>query len=376
MPRLSHAHLNSLKHWHLKWLHSALPTRPPKPQKPCLLLYLDKAVLIAIGEYVSLVDQVCLSLSCKKLYLMLKESRENKDLEFPRLLDLRIPILCVNSPDVPRNQLLLRLENRQWSYCAECLMLHPRREFRKVSLRRPPSQRACTDFAGIVDLCPCIALTVRDRERIFERLKSAVRPDRNEFGPFNCFFVNGEASLGHSCARNGRLRDEASVVVHLRINTSGELEAILRYTLPDCSMDAHVLAEPIFACPHQDLQSLACTDKTTKVCSRCETFIFKSMAPAENLIVFEVIRCLGSVPWPADPVWMNQCRLSGHWYSHNELYWWRSQELERNMQGELGQWERSYCLQQRALLQKEREAAQRLLLLNTALLNSLSVIWP
>lgn len=371
MPR------NSSKN--LKWLHSALQIHRSRTRKFPNILDLAEKVLYNICRCLPLVDQVCLSLTCKKLYWMFGTIGKHEDLAFPRLLAIRIPILCVNSPDVVRNRLLRRLENRHWAYCAECLKLHPRKEFGRGSLRHSAWRRACTDHAGIVDICPCISLTVRDREKIFERLKSPVKPAKIEFGAFRFFFVNGNSSLGHSCTKSGSSRGDVRVIVHLRINPSGELEAVLNYTLRDCSLDAHLLAEPIFACPHQDLQSLACTDKATKICQRCETFIFKSVAPEEDAITFEVLRRLGSSPWPADAVWMNQCRLNGHWFSHYELYWWRSQELHKSLEGEIGQWERNYCLKQRALfqkslVQKKRQYAQSLLLPVIGLLPLFSVV--
>lgn len=359
----------------LKRLQSALQIHYLRQQRSSALVSQEKAVLNRICKYLSIVDQVCLSLSCKTLYAKLGEIAKNSQLAFPRLLHIRIPIFCVNSPSVPRNQLLVRLQDRHWSYCSECLKLHPRREFKRWLLPSSPWRRSCSDHAGIVDICPCISLTVRDREKIFERLKSSVKPEVSKFGAFNSFFVNGIASLGHSCAENGVSEGDARVVVHLRINNSGELEAILRYTLHDRSIRLHLIAEPIFACPHQDLQSIACADKATKICSRCETYIFKSISRSENAIYFEVIRNLGSIQWPADGTWIKQCRLTGPWFSHNDLYWWRSQELEKKMHGELAQWERSYCLQQRILLQKakEREAAKSLFQANTDLLASLAV---
>lgn len=362
---------------HLKRLQTAIQAHYPRTARSSALVSQDDAVLSRICKYLSVVDQACLSLSCKTLYCKLGEIAKHSQLAFPRLLKIRIPILCVNSPNVPRNQLLIRLQDRHWSYCSKCLKLHPRKEFKRWLLLSSPWRRACSDHAGVVDICPCISLTVRDREKIFERLNSSVKPEKSAFGAFNSFFVNGIASLGHSCAENGVSEGDARVVVHLRINNSGALEAILRYTLSGSSVNAHRLAEPIFACPHQDLQYIACADKATKVCSRCETYIFKSVSPKENSITFEVIRNLGWVKWPADDTWINQCRLTGHWFAHNALYWWKSQELEKSMQGELAKWERNYCLQQKALLQKEkeRETAKSLFQANTDLLVSLAVVF-
>lgn len=63
---------------------------------PCL----DERILEKIYQYLSLVDQVCLSLSCKDLFSLFGKRVKHKDLKFPRPLRIRNPILCVNSPHV------------------------------------------------------------------------------------------------------------------------------------------------------------------------------------------------------------------------------------------------------------------------------------
>lgn len=83
-------------------------------------------ILLDIYELLSLVDQVCLSLSCKRFFVLFGTAVKREELFFPRLLHIRIPKLCMNKPEVPRHQLLIRLENDRWEYCALCLSLHPR----------------------------------------------------------------------------------------------------------------------------------------------------------------------------------------------------------------------------------------------------------
>lgn len=126
----------------------------------------DERILELIFQNLSLIDQVCLSLTCKKFFGLFGTIAKHQDFQFPRLLRIRNPILCVNSTtiNVPRNELLLRLENRRWAYCANCLKLHPRKEFARHLLRKSALERSCTYYAGIVDLCPCISLTIRDQD--------------------------------------------------------------------------------------------------------------------------------------------------------------------------------------------------------------------
>jgi hypothetical protein len=87
------------------------------------------------------------SLSCKELFGLFGTIVKHKDLEFSRLLRIRNPILCMNSQDVLRNQLLLRLENCRWAYCAKCLKLklHPWKELTRHQglLRKSALKRSC-----------------------------------------------------------------------------------------------------------------------------------------------------------------------------------------------------------------------------------------
>lgn len=129
------------------------------------LLSLDDSLLSKIYHHLPPIDQVCLALSCKRLYAGSEKARRHEDVIFPRLLQTRIPILCVNSKDVPRNQLLLRLENDNWKYCSRCLKLHPRTEFGPLSQIILPLKRSCDENAGVVDICPCYSYTLRDGEK-------------------------------------------------------------------------------------------------------------------------------------------------------------------------------------------------------------------
>lgn len=101
------------------------------------ILSLGDSALGEIYQYRPIVDKACFALSCKRLYGLFSASLKQAEFEFPRLLKIRIPILCVNSHFVARNKLLLRLESPSWLYCGRCLKLHPRKEFDQVSLSRP-----------------------------------------------------------------------------------------------------------------------------------------------------------------------------------------------------------------------------------------------
>ena len=330
----------------LRLLHSFWKKVP----KYSATLFLDELIFQKIYQHLSLVDQVCLSLSCKELFGLFGTIVKHKHLEFPRLLRIRNPILCVNNQDVLRNQLLLRLENRRWAYCAKCLKLHPRKEFTRLLLRQPALERSCTYYAGIADLCPCISLTIRGRNQLVKILKSPAKPATTKYGPFEYELDDGgHPSLGHCCLFSTRSGYDVRVALVLFINGT-ELCVAARHTISFSSASAHLTAEPTFACPHQDLLSLVPGNQAakdphlyqaltsskphqgllslvpgklvSKSCPMCVTLITKyDLSEDINQAVFWVIRNLGSCDWPADRLWLDQCRLTGAWFSHNEKYW-------------------------------------------------------
>lgn len=202
-----------------------------KVRKDSFILSLDERILAKIYQYLPLVDQICLSISCKKFFGLFGTIVKHKDFTFPRLLSIRVPILCSRSKDVPRNQLLLRLENHRWAFCSRCLKLHPRGEFEQDSLKSPAFRRACTYWAGIVDLCPCISLTVRERWRVIQYLRSPT-PGVTQYGPFRLEFTRDEEpNLLHNCSTGSKAGGKVDSILTLSLNTSGDLILSTQYTL-------------------------------------------------------------------------------------------------------------------------------------------------
>lgn len=300
------------------------------------ILYLDERIFQNIYLHLSLVDQFCLSLSCKELFGLFGTIVKHKDLEFPRLVRIRNPIQATL-----QNQLLLRLENRRWAYCAKCLKLHPRKEFTRHSLRQSALERSCTYYAGIADLCPCISLTIRGRDQLIKILKSKplAKPAKTKYGPFEYVTDKRLSTLGHSCLFSTRPGYDIRVALVLFI-IAGQLCIAARHTISFASSDTHLTAEPTLACPHQDLLSLVPGNQTakdlhvyqalissklhqdilplipmnlfSKACPTCQTLIAEyALSEAINQRVFWVVRNLGSCEWPADRPWLDQCRLPG-----------------------------------------------------------------
>lgn len=303
------------------------------------IISLGDDLLTKIYEYLPLVDKACLSLTCKRLFGLFGTVTKNTQFVFPRLLYIRVPILCVNSEDVPRNQLLLRLENRRWAYCADCLKLHPRKEFTRSSLGSPAPERRCSPFAGIVDICPCNSLTLRQRDHIIELLESPTTQPGMEYRTFR-FERNEQPKMVHDCSFRFKFGCRVHCSIHLSVKPSDGLAMSTRYTICFSPAKSRLTVDPIFACPHQDLMSLIRQKRMSEFCPRCWTVILRSPRRANypGQEIFGVRRVLGDARCPTDgvgvlgrqSVWRESYRLTGTryltdsepWYSPASIYPW------------------------------------------------------
>ena len=293
-----------------------------KSKKRPTLPTLERSILLKIYEHLTLVDRACLSLSCKSLFRIFGTVLKHAEFTFPCLLQIRIPILCVNSERVPRNQLLLRLENRYWAYCAKCLRLHPRHEFNGFSLHHPPKQRSCRKGAGIVDICPCTAWTIRDRAHIVDLLKSPDTPSKFRFGQFE-FDRDDRPRFTHCCSFGSGSDYIVQAAFALIIDDSNFLGLYARYTIYFSSPKTYLTAEPVFCCPHHTLASMVNTKTPRQICSICRTVVIKrnALSRGRMKVVFNVIRALGTCEGGAGSSWVGNCRLTGARLRDNDIYW-------------------------------------------------------
>jgi hypothetical protein len=279
------------------------------------LFVLPECLLRDIFELLQPVDQACLSLSCKLLLYLFGSVLKREEFCFPRLLHIRFPRLCLNKPSIPRNQLLVRLEDARWRVCGACLRLHPRKEFPKSSLKKPPLQRRCMTYAGIVDLCPCLSLTFRDRARIVKLLKlqrahddALIKPD-----PLRLFQLGaneqGEPCLSHSCSVVNDARVQGELQTMLFLGQSGRLLMQSQYHI-QAQFDRLLMRDGhIPVCPHREItSSLKIHHRKFWKCFDCDTWAKVCPQLQVNLAVVDVTRILGSSDWPADDVWFKQCR--------------------------------------------------------------------
>jgi hypothetical protein len=293
-----------------------------KGLKPPVLPCLESTILSRVFEYLSLVDRACLTLSCKAFFRLFGAVLKQVEFAFPRLLQIRIPILCVNSEDVPRNQLLLRLEDYYWAYCGKFLKLHPRHEFKEYALHNPPIQRRCIKGAGIVDICPCTAWTVRERERCVKILKSPKPPSKSRIRQFE-FERDGQPRYTHHCSFSSGDDWTVQAAFVLTVDNHNMLGLHARYTIEFSSPKTYLTAEPAFYCPHHTLASMIKMNDPRQRCFQCHTVAIKQDAPSKDRkkVGVTVVRPLGKCDKAADSFWLGNCRLTGVHLRENDVYW-------------------------------------------------------
>lgn len=311
----------------------------PSRTKPSLTALPNK-ILVEIFQYLPLIDQASLALTCKSFHFIFSAVFENELFRFPRLYQLRLPHLY---PDGiiklgrTRQQFLRRLQDKRVRYCAKCMKLHRRETFAHPTYTGPMIYREfCWTEAGVVDLCPCVALTIHDKNRIVCHLrrmtkgKPVVLKDGLErfFVLGSCrgvvttdghgSLVSGRAptqapahapALVHCCAVSSHAFVEARVRTVLYIGRKGMLIAETDY---EVSTDARVMEWQLdddgFADAHYNLLWAMRTSEMGLLLGG-EGHGHDDGVKDKKQVSFSVKRNLGSCELPADRHWSKQDRL-------------------------------------------------------------------
>ncbi|KAG2417705.1 hypothetical protein HFD88_008924 [Aspergillus terreus] len=83
-------------------------------------------LLSLIFELLPLPSKVCFALSSKRMYRLFGTIVKDDRLVYPRLFSSKKFPIPLNRSDIPRNQLLIQLEDQRFAFCSVCLKLHPR----------------------------------------------------------------------------------------------------------------------------------------------------------------------------------------------------------------------------------------------------------
>lgn len=118
-------------------------------------------VLNGIVAHLSKVDQVCLALTCKPLWICFQSNLEAQNLELSRFIPDESRSRCSGTfYSAPRVELLHQIQNKRWKLCRMCWKLHRISALGSskilVSKGALPYKPSCMPFAGMIDICPCL----------------------------------------------------------------------------------------------------------------------------------------------------------------------------------------------------------------------------
>lgn len=262
--------------------------------EPMSIYSLEDGLLASVYQYLTLVDQVCLALSCKKAFSQYRVFAKDNSILPPQPTDYCLPLSFVTSGNKLRKELLIRLENSRWAYCAECLLLKPRKLFTPDELKAPSLERCCKRYDGIIELCSCFNFTRRDRKNFFDLLQSPITTPGVRYGRFG-FQRDGDRIDGHLCPFHSNSGREVEVYTKISISKWRSLVLDVWYLMRLSSSDPFLAAVPLFACPHLDLIPLVHTAGDYTRCYRCFAGVWrepKSVNRADS-VTFHVFRPLG-----------------------------------------------------------------------------------
>ena len=272
-----------------------------------IIFRMPMELLLNVFSLLELPSQVGLAMSCKGLYQLFGSVLQADDLCFPRLSPRKGGAKKYHR----RMTLLTQLEDSRWACCAACQKLHPRKEFESFSMSQYPRRRECMSWAGLVDLCPCITLTPRDKNHIVEYLMGKA-DDKKTINIVNrelcksSHYDKGKQCISHEC----RAYSMAKAEMTLSLSSDSQLVVCIQYELP---LTAPIMTS-VYICPHSDLYGTSyLSPGDVWNCTCCHTRMVNLTKPrTPEVIVAAVTRYLGKRSWLKtgfDEDWYRHCRF-------------------------------------------------------------------
>lgn len=325
------------------------------------LLALPTEIIQLITSELPAASRASFSLTCKSLLALERDTKPFQAFTFPseQPHDFHSTRMNKASNYQPaRWDFLCFLErdlNGEWLLCSECFTLHPRRMFAEYRRSIVPwledyytsnssDFRGCRQgrrthaehliaptHSGIVDLCPCIKITMGQKRLIEDRLREKVRPKVSPAADFwwhECRHVYGAIEIdikirlflydgterrhfNHRCITLGsKVEHEPPLFGHLGVLFE------YRHKYPSSPQ----YSSPRLLCPHRNLHItiqhlLQCRERhywpgtvcrrcsELQNCTQCRTKIFdlkQTKDTATGIIdcSYRVERCLDSNLWP------------------------------------------------------------------------------
>lgn len=235
-------------------------------------------LLLQIAERLSQVDRICLALTCKDFYALMKAKKLVQPIRFYNVLDAT-SCWCQICGFLRYHEfnVIQRLSNSRWKACPRCIKLHP---FSKVTdsihpwlssawYRKDVIGSTCylgREQQGRVFLCRCIAITYHQKIEMIKQLKKRIQQSNSEavipwlpssharpwhtctvkIGPMSKMIIQHFPYLGPHY--NGKCQDELMIYTTYRWvpcawNSDGSWN------------DSHDGYTYILACPHRDVLS-------------------------------------------------------------------------------------------------------------------------
>ncbi|KAE8155312.1 hypothetical protein BDV25DRAFT_135059 [Aspergillus avenaceus] len=232
-----------------------------RQQKRDILLLGDLPVeiVLMIFEFLPLPSQICLALSCKSFYHLFGHVLKKEPLVWSETLattPMKIPVAQL---ELTRKQLLFQLEDSRWLSCASCYKLHPPAAFSDM---RPQhlGPRSCLRLADIIDLCPCLKMTLWNNAQLIHCLKTGLiwlLPRRT----FHLIKVHGQRYLVHRCLWSMGCSSSHNIEIQMALASDGNLKVYIRVLghifTPLAVVESHTdKVEGMHACDHCDYHRL------------------------------------------------------------------------------------------------------------------------
>ena len=230
---------------------------------------LPTEIILMIAVHLPSSAQASFSLTCRRLFHTLPERFE--ELNLPAEQPFNFQHLCMSKPQIYQSkrweflQLLERDLSDRSFLCSDCFVLHPidflanskttlvsrLRELCRLKVDKTKScrhlifdgasQQPTYSPCGVVDLCPCIKLTIKKKREIEAEIRGHPDDEERRYWWHECHHV-------YDCVKL-RIRIRVSLY-----KDTGELGVILEYhhTRPS---DLFALF-PRLSCPHRNLDTL------------------------------------------------------------------------------------------------------------------------
>lgn len=338
-------------------------------KKDSSLLALPPELLLLIASELPDASRASLALTCRASLAINSDSTLFKGLQLPPEQPLEFRSARMSRAQIyqpARWEFLRFLErdlNGKWYVCSECFTLHPPQMFAEYEKSivpwlkdyyklKGPEFRSCRHgrknlcaerniaFApsGIVDLCPCMKMTIAKKRQIEARLREDARKTHGNDRPaadfwwHKCRHIYGDIEVelqiglflydGTESTRFGIRCVTTNTNIFTMPPRAGDLGALLEYrhTYPSTSWRT----SPRLLCPHRNLDNaikdlLRCREtharpgticawcRGIQYCQDCRTKVL-DLSKAENASAsitccsYRVERCLDNNVWPMQTV--------------------------------------------------------------------------